>query len=146
MAWCDRNSFILPYHRATVRAKAERIHDVGPECRVQCLKYLVLASMLMESHVDPFNAQETKPYKADPQILAMTDLVGAYQESDINKFERVLRASKATVYEDPFIRPYVEDLINVLRTQVGPCMLSCNGAQAVSVSVGPEARCDELCC
>jgi COP9 signalosome complex subunit 2 len=89
-------------------------------CRVQCLKYLVLASMLMESHVDPFNAQETKPYRADPQIQAMTDLVEAYQSSDINKFERVLRASKATVLEDPFIRPYIEDLITVLRTQVRP--------------------------
>jgi hypothetical protein len=44
-------------------------------CRVQCLKYLVLASMLMESTVDPFNAQETKPYRADPQIEAMTNLV-----------------------------------------------------------------------
>lgn len=88
------------------------------ECRVQCLKYLVLASMLMESHVDPFNAQETKPYRSDPQIQAMTDLVEAYQNSDINKFERVLRASKATVLEDPFIRPYIEDLITVLRTQV----------------------------
>jgi COP9 signalosome complex subunit 2 len=86
------------------------------------LKYLVLASMLMESHVDPFNAQETKPYRADPQIQAMTDLVEAYQSSDINKFERVLRASKATVLEDPFIRPYIEDLITVLRTQVCPCL------------------------
>jgi len=31
--------------------------------RVQCLKYLVLAYMLMESNVDPFDAQEAKPYK-----------------------------------------------------------------------------------
>lgn len=86
--------------------------------RVQCLKYLVLASMLMESHVDPFNAQETKPYRADPEIQAMTDLVEAYQNSDINKFERTLRANREKVIEDPFIRPYVEDLITVLRTQV----------------------------
>lgn len=88
------------------------------ECRVQCLKYLVLASMLMESHVDPFNAQETKPYRSDPEIQAMTDLVEAYQNSDINKFERTLRANRDKVIEDPFIRPYVEDLITVLRTQV----------------------------
>ncbi len=31
--------------------------------RVQCLKYLVLAYMLMETEVDPFDAQEAKPYK-----------------------------------------------------------------------------------
>lgn len=98
-----------------------RKFDLFLWCRVQCLKYLVLASMLMESHVDPFNAQEAKPYRSDPQIQAMTDLVEAYQNSDINKFERVLRASKTTVLEDPFIRPYIEDLITVLRTQV--CIL-----------------------
>lgn len=73
--------------------------------------------MLMESHVDPFNAQETKPYRSDPEIQAMTDLVEAYQNSDINKFERTLKANRNTVIEDPFIRPYVEDLITVLRTQ-----------------------------
>lgn len=92
--------------------------DAGSPRRVQCLKYLVLASMLMESHVDPFNAQETKPYRSDPEIQAMTDLVEAYQNSDINKFERTLKANRNTVIEDPFIRPYVEDLITVLRTQV----------------------------
>jgi COP9 signalosome complex subunit 2 len=105
-------------------------------CRVQCLKYLVLASMLMESHVDPFNAQETKPYRTDPQIQAMTDLVDAYQESNINKFEKVLKASKATVLEDPFIRPYIEDLINVLRTQV--CIAFCVASQAVVPCMLPQ--------
>jgi COP9 signalosome complex subunit 2 len=36
--------------------------------RVQCLKYMVLANMLMESKVDPFDAQEAKPYKQDPEV------------------------------------------------------------------------------
>lgn len=84
-----------------------------------CLKYLVLASMLMESKVDPFNAQETKPYRSDPQIQAMTDLVDAYQNNDINTFERVLRQNRATILDDPFIRPYIEDLMTGIRTQVG---------------------------
>jgi COP9 signalosome complex subunit 2 len=35
---------------------------------VQCLKYLVLATMLNESAVDPFDAQEAKPYKSDPEV------------------------------------------------------------------------------
>lgn len=39
------------------------------------LRYLVLANMLMKSKVDPFDAQESKPYRNDPQILAMTNLV-----------------------------------------------------------------------
>jgi COP9 signalosome complex subunit 2 len=37
--------------------------EAGVPRRVQCLKYMVLASMLMESSVDPFDAQEAKPYK-----------------------------------------------------------------------------------
>lgn len=37
--------------------------EAGVARRVQCLKYLVLAYMLMESNVDPFDAQEAKPYK-----------------------------------------------------------------------------------
>lgn len=36
--------------------------------RVQCLKYLVLANMLMESKVDPFDSQEARPYKNDPEV------------------------------------------------------------------------------
>ena len=44
---------------------------------MQCLKYLVLAAMLAESKVDPFDAQEAKPYKADPEVAAMTRLVEA---------------------------------------------------------------------
>ena len=31
--------------------------------------------MLNKSDLDPFNAQEAKPYKADPEVVAMTKLV-----------------------------------------------------------------------
>ena len=68
--------------------------EAGAMRRVQCLKYLVLASMLMESPVDPFDAQEAKPYKNDSQVLAMTDLVQAYQRNDISAFEKILKTNK----------------------------------------------------
>ena len=61
---------------------------------IQCLKYLVLATMLMESAVDPFDAQEAAPYKQDPEVLAMTNLVAAYQENNIKGFERILKTNK----------------------------------------------------
>lgn len=35
--------------------------EAGSERRIQCLKYLVLANMLMKSSIDPFTASETKP-------------------------------------------------------------------------------------
>ena len=91
---------------------------VCTECRVMCLKYLVLANMLMESKVDPFDAQEAKPYRNDPQIQVMTDLVTASQNNDINKFERVLQSNRKAIMDDPFIRNYIEDLMTGIRTQV----------------------------
>uniref|UniRef100_A0A2N9G444 COP9 signalosome complex subunit 2 n=1 Tax=Fagus sylvatica TaxID=28930 RepID=A0A2N9G444_FAGSY len=53
--------------------------------------YLVLANMLMESEVNPFDGQETKPYKNDPEILAMTNLIAAYQRNEILEFEKILK-------------------------------------------------------
>ena len=50
--------------------------------------------MLMESAVDPFDAQEAAPYKQDPEVLAMTNLVAAYQENNIKGFERILKTNK----------------------------------------------------
>jgi hypothetical protein len=54
-------------------------------------RYLVLANMLMESEVNPFDGQEAKPYKNDPEILAMTNLVAAYQRNEILEFEKILK-------------------------------------------------------
>lgn len=92
--------------------------EAGAVRRIQCLKYLVLATMLMESAVDPFDAQEAAPYKQDPEVLAMTNLVAAYQQNDILGFERILKTNKRTIYDDPFIRNYIEDLLKKIRTQV----------------------------
>ena len=69
--------------------------EAGAVRRIQCLKYLVLANMLMESSVDPFDAQEAKPYKSDGEVLAMTNLVNAYQENNIKEFEKILRTNKS---------------------------------------------------
>ena len=35
--------------------------EAGSPQRIICLKYLVLAYMLMESQIDPFDSQETNP-------------------------------------------------------------------------------------
>lgn len=62
--------------------------------------------MLMGSEINPFDSQETKPsvvarkrsssrlmhrYKNDPQIVAMTSLVAAYQNRDVQEAERILK-------------------------------------------------------
>ncbi|TDL28184.1 PCI-domain-containing protein [Rickenella mellea] len=91
--------------------------EAGSPQRIQVLKYLVLANMLTGSEVNPFDSQETKPYKSDPQILAMTDLVDAYQRREVHAAEKILRDNRSTIMDDPFIRSYIGDLLRSLRTQ-----------------------------
>ncbi|KAL5004055.1 hypothetical protein ScPMuIL_017511 [Solemya velum] len=92
--------------------------ESGSPRRTTCLKYLVLANMLMRSGINPFDSQETKPYKNDPEILAMTNLVSAYQNNDINEFEKILKTNRRNIMEDRFIREHIEDLLRNIRTQV----------------------------
>ncbi|XP_064621028.1 COP9 signalosome complex subunit 2 isoform X2 [Lineus longissimus] len=92
--------------------------ESGSPRRTTCLKYLVLANMLMKSGINPFDSQEAKPYKNDPEILAMTNLVSAYQNNDINEFEKILKTNRRNIMEDPFIREHIEDLLRNIRTQV----------------------------
>lgn len=61
---------------------------------------------------------QAKPYKSDMEIVAMTDLVAAYQRNDIGEFERILRSNRATIMDDAFIRNYIEDVLKNIRTQV----------------------------
>ncbi|MCL4129183.1 UNVERIFIED_CONTAM: hypothetical protein GTU68_023257 [Idotea baltica] len=92
--------------------------ESGSPRRTTCLKYLVLANMLMKSGINPFDSQEAKPYKNDPEILAMTNLVAAYQNNDISEFESILKENRRTIMDDPFIREHIEDLLRNIRTQV----------------------------
>ena len=92
----------------------------------------VLANMLMKSGINPFDSQEAKPYKNDNEIVAMTNLVTAYQvwcvffclfqfppqNNDINEFEKILKVNRETIMEDAFIREHIEDLLRNIRTQV----------------------------
>ncbi|EGG11799.1 uncharacterized protein MELLADRAFT_102166 [Melampsora larici-populina 98AG31] len=91
--------------------------EAGSPQRISSLKYLVLAHMLMDSEIDPFDSQETKPYKQDPQIVAMTNLVSAYQVRDVHEAEKILKTNKATIMDDPFIAMYIQDVLVSLRTQ-----------------------------
>lgn len=92
--------------------------ESGSPRRTTCLKYLVLANMLMKSGINPFDSQEAKPYKNDPEITAMTNLVNAYQNNEINEFNEIIAQSEETIMNDPFIREHIEDLLKNIRTQV----------------------------
>lgn len=122
----------------------KQFDEAGAPQRVQVLKYLVLAYMLMGSDINPFDSQETKPcvrlsedyvllcrlvareahllprpimltfrflqtfacllsggaadrYKNSPEIVAMTNLVGAYQRRDIHDAQKILRGAPVSV-------------------------------------------------
>jgi len=90
--------------------------EAGSLQRIQVLKYLVLTTMLMKSDINPFESQETKPYKNDPRIAAMTDLVDAYQRDDIHKYESVLQNNK-DLLADPFIAENIDEVTRNMRTK-----------------------------
>ena len=92
--------------------------EAGMSNRAQSLKYLVLANMLAGSSINPFDSQETKPYKNDKNVMAMTDLLNAYQRNEINEFEGILKRNRTSIMEDSFIRNYIEELLVKIRTQV----------------------------
>lgn len=84
----------------------------------QCLKYLVLANMLSNSNVNPFHEQRAKSYQNNKEIEAMLNLVEAYQNSDLKRFEKELRSNKEAVLNDEFIASYIEDLMKKIRCRV----------------------------
>lgn len=90
--------------------------EAGSLQRIQVLKYLVLTTMLMKSDINPFESQETKPYKNDPRIAAMTDLVDAYQRDDIDQYEKVLQNNR-DLLSDPFIAENIDEVTRNMRTK-----------------------------
>lgn len=88
--------------------------EAGALQRYQVLKYLVLTTMLMKSDINPFESQETKPYRGDHRISAMTDLVDAYQRDDIRRYEEVLRKNP-DLLEDRFIAENIDEVTRNMR-------------------------------
>ena len=70
----------------------------------------------MESEINPFDSQETKAFKNDPSISAMTDLVDAYQRDDIQQYEAVLQNNK-DMLTDPFIAENIDEVTRNMRTK-----------------------------
>lgn len=90
--------------------------EAGSMQRIQVLKYLVLTTLLMKSDINPFDSQETKPYKNDPRISAMNGLVDAFQRDDIHAYEAVLRENK-DMLSDPFIAENIDEVSRNMRTK-----------------------------
>jgi len=92
--------------------------EAGDVARLRCLKYLVMASMLHASSINPFDSQEVRPYRNDPEIKAITNLVEAFQGNEIERFEGILARNEGRVMDDEFIREHIGDLKRTIRRQV----------------------------
>lgn len=90
--------------------------EAGSLQRIQALKYLLLTTMLTKSDINPFDSQETKPYRNDPRISAMTDLVDAYQRDDVHGYQKVLEKNQ-DILDDPFIAENIDEITRNMTTK-----------------------------
>ncbi|KOB78656.1 putative cop9 signalosome complex subunit, partial [Operophtera brumata] len=103
-----------------LKALYEQSLHINPR-RTTCLKYLVLANMLMKSGINPFDSQEAKPYKNDPEILAMTNL-------HIEDLLRNIRTQVLIKLIGPYTRihiPFISKELNIDEKEVENLLVTC---------------------
>ena len=92
--------------------------EAGNARAKDCLKYVVLASMLALSNINPFAAREAKVFSEDKEIIAMSDLRLCLESNDLAKFERILKNKQNRIVDEPFLMTYIEPLRRRMREQV----------------------------
>lgn len=92
--------------------------EAGNSRARDCLKYVVLASMLSLSDINPFAAREAKAFADDPEILGMSDLRQSLEANDLARFEKTVRDKRNHIMDEPFLMKYLEPLRRRMREQV----------------------------
>lgn len=92
--------------------------EAGNSRARDCLKYVVLASMLSLSDINPFAAREAKVFAEDKEIVAMSDLRMSLEANDLNRFERTIRNKQNRILDEPFLMTYIQPLRRRMREQV----------------------------
>ena len=88
-----------------------------------CLKYVVLASMLALSDINPFAAREAKVFAEDLEIIAMSDLRMSLESNDLGRFERILKNKQNRIVDEPFLMTYIQPLRRRMREQVSQTLI-----------------------
>lgn len=70
--------------------------------------------MLMKSDINPFESQETKPYRDDPRVAGMTELLEAYQRDEIERYESALQKNK-DLLDDSFFAENIDEVTRNMR-------------------------------
>lgn len=95
----------------------KKYDEAGLSQRINCLKYMVLANLLALSKFNPFDDQAAAAYKNNDQIVAMTQLVDAYEQKDLKRFEFILSTHfDSIVSDDKFILQFLDQLIHNIRS------------------------------
>ncbi|KAL0482687.1 COP9 signalosome complex subunit 2 [Acrasis kona] len=96
--------------------------EAGSPRRIQCLKYLILTSMLiareLHNFVNPLEANEAKAYRNHKEVVAFVELLQNYMDGNIKQFERTLRINESTIMDDAFIKDHMQELLKAMRTNV----------------------------
>jgi COP9 signalosome complex subunit 2 len=86
--------------------------------KIPCLKYIVVATMLMLCEISPFADAQAKTLQNNPEIKPMADLLNAYQHNEINRVEKILKENKEVIMGDPFIEQFIKNILREIRTKV----------------------------
>ncbi|EGR28106.1 hypothetical protein IMG5_182910 [Ichthyophthirius multifiliis] len=104
------------YHDAALELleSFKNYQEVGnPQAKV-VLKYVVLASILSGSSINPFDNREAKVYKEDREIIAMQNLRYAYENKDINMFNKIINDRYSHIMDDEFMKQFTNQLKKVI--------------------------------
>lgn len=94
-----------------------QFNEAGDSRRVDCLKYLVVSSMLAKSSINPFDTPEAKALEHDPEIRPISKLIEAAEKQNIQVFSHLLKdpTSRSVIFKDSFLIPFLQPLITHTR-------------------------------
>lgn len=108
--WEDAYNELYESFRNYQEAGNSRARDI--------LKYVVVASMLTVSDINPFAAREAKVFSDDKEIVAMSDLRQCLEANDLARFERIIKNKQNKILDEPFLMTYIQPLRRRMREQV----------------------------
>jgi len=98
--------------------------EVGNVKAKQILKYVVLASILAKSELNPFDNLEAKVYKEDPDILVFSNLRSAFEQKNTKELNRILTENSNKIFDDTFLIQFKEDLSMIVAKEMVTVLVS----------------------
>jgi COP9 signalosome complex subunit 2 len=92
--------------------------QAGSPRAVQCLRYTLLANMVANMSVDPFDSPEAKAFQRDPLIASFVQLRQAFENDDMARFDATLRDPASHILDDPTMVEHLEPLFRNFRSRI----------------------------